>query len=446
MREEIEKLDPPGGFFGYVKPLNKIEDSEDCLYMNIFMPATKSDTKRSMVLLLHGGMFKVGAVGVETMNMAIFATFNDVIVAVPQYRLGVYGFLYSNLTESIAGNQGLFDQVEALKFFRSLSEPLNGNLEAVTMWGWQSGGWSVGFHLFSEHSNKLFSQAIMESGSSLSPLLLFPEEAASLKFRKLAAFADCGTVTEVMVTNKEDGDKQKKEFLYETRPDTMECVLKLTREQIEAAQMKVMKNNRETGFSPVEDLRFFGGNPFDTLAKADFGNVKSILMGVNSNEGGMMLTMMFKDVYPLLHGEPKLLNLNELLEQSKKNGGGENSNSGQMQLMLPMFFRGVDKNDPVAVRNHLQQLIRDAVVVCLDSMLMDEYVQRSGHQIFYYLFDQRPSSSPLAEWLQGSQHGDHLQYIYGYPFKADLAKSYKKLEVELSRKAMGMWGSFIKHG
>jgi carboxylesterase type B len=358
----------------------------------------------------------------------------------------VYGYSYSNITTDVAGNQGLFDQVEALKFFRSLSEPLHGDLDSVTMWGWQSGGWSVGFHLFSTHSNGLFQQAIMESGSALSPLLLFPEEAAAVRFRKFAAFSNCADVREVVVTNKEEGEKEKKEFSYDARPDTMDCVMKLTHEQIQNSLMKMMSNKREMGFLPVEDTRFFLGNPFDMITKSDFGTVKSILMGVNNNEGGILLPAMFPDVYPLLSGAPKPMDLNQLLEHSKSSGGGDNANSGQAQLMLPMFFRGVDKNDPVAVRNHLQQLIRDALIVCLDNMFMEEYLQRSGRQIFYYLFDQRPSESPFAEWLTGSQHADHLQYVHGYPFKASLAQHYKKQEADLSKKTMGMWGSFMKHG
>lgn len=90
-RDELEKMKPVGGFFSITKPFYKIEDSEDCLYMNIFVPATHSKEKRSMVLFLHGGMFSIGGVGPEVMDMAVFATANDVIVAAPQYRLGKFG-------------------------------------------------------------------------------------------------------------------------------------------------------------------------------------------------------------------------------------------------------------------------------------------------------------------------------------------------------------------
>ena len=362
----------------------------------------------------------------------------------------MFGFLYSNVSSDIPGNQGLFDQLEALKFLRSLADPLNGHLNSVTMWGWQSGGWSAGFHMFSPHSNQLFQQAIMESGSALSPLMLFPEEGAAARFKKFAAFANCGDMKEVEASKdkeQEGGDKDKepqKEIIYELRSDSVECIKKLNTEQIIQVQEKVLASKKDNGFMPVEDLRFFGGNPFDLVTKTDFGAVRSILLGTNSNEGGLLLTAMFSDVYPLLKGEPKPVSLNQLLEHAKQRGG--NSNNGQVQLMLPMFFRGVDKENPVAVRNHLQQLLKDALMVCLDLMLIDEYTQKLDKEAFYYLFDHRPGNSPYAEWLDGAQHADELQFVMGYPFKASLKDHYKKGEPELSKKILLMWGNFIKHG
>ena len=97
MKEELEKMKPVGGFFALTKAFYKIEDSEDCLYMNIFLPATPSKERRSMVLFLHGGMFSMGGVGPEAMDLSIFATANDVIVAVPQFRLGMLNCLTSFL-------------------------------------------------------------------------------------------------------------------------------------------------------------------------------------------------------------------------------------------------------------------------------------------------------------------------------------------------------------
>ena len=79
------------------------------------------------------------------------------------YRLGVYGFL--NLgTEEIPGNQGMWDQHEALKWVQTNIKAFNGNPNHVTIFGESAGGWSVSYHLASRKSKGLFQAAIVQSG------------------------------------------------------------------------------------------------------------------------------------------------------------------------------------------------------------------------------------------------------------------------------------------
>lgn len=170
-----------------------------------------------------------------------------------------------------------------------------------------------------------FSKNSFESGSALAPILLFPEESSIVRFKKFAAVAKCAEMK-----------KLEKETEYKLRDDTFDCVRKLSFDDILKAAKEIMKSKKDVGFMPVEDQNFFGGNPFDTMVKNQFGEVKSAIMGTNSNEGGVMLASGMRDVYPPFKGEPKLMDLNQLLEHAKKNGA--NSNSGQIQLMLPMVM------------------------------------------------------------------------------------------------------------
>ena len=268
----------------------------------------------------------LGGASAKVYDFSIFSTFGDVIVAVPQYRLGVFGFMHANVTDEMPGNQGLWDQNMALRFMSEIAESLGGSKTQITLMGSSSGSWCVGFHMFSPVSQNLFQYAILESGSALAPVLLFPEEASIVRFKKFASYAKCAEMK-----------KLEKETEYKLRDDTFECLRKLTVDQVLDAGKEIMKTKKDIGFMPVEDQAFFGGNPFDTLVKNQFGEVKSAIMGTNSNEGGIMLASGMRDVYPPFKGEPKLLDLNQLLEHAKKNGA--NSNSGQIQLMLPMFFR-----------------------------------------------------------------------------------------------------------
>lgn len=80
----------------------EMDDSEDCLYMNIFIPVSATKNK-AIVMYIHGGMFVSGGASLKVYDFSIFSTFGDVIVAVPQYRLGVFGFMHANVTDEMPG-------------------------------------------------------------------------------------------------------------------------------------------------------------------------------------------------------------------------------------------------------------------------------------------------------------------------------------------------------
>lgn len=75
--------------------------SEDCLYLNIWAPATNSSTKPKAVLVwIYGGAFITGTSTLEVYDGRILAATNDVIVVSMQYRLQSFGFLYLDRPEA----------------------------------------------------------------------------------------------------------------------------------------------------------------------------------------------------------------------------------------------------------------------------------------------------------------------------------------------------------
>src|SRR5579864_1494476 len=94
--------------------------SEDCLYLNLYRPAGSKEGKKMPVLIyFHGGGFAAGTGsardGVE------LAAGNDMIVIMPNYRLGSLGWLgLSQLDAETAnggssGNYGLQDMLASLQ-------------------------------------------------------------------------------------------------------------------------------------------------------------------------------------------------------------------------------------------------------------------------------------------------------------------------------------------
>lgn len=74
----------------------------------------------------------------------------DVVVVVPNYRLGVLGFLKINDSGITSENMGLYDQQLAFEWVHHNIGYFGGNRSAVVAMGEGSGATSIGLHLFAE--------------------------------------------------------------------------------------------------------------------------------------------------------------------------------------------------------------------------------------------------------------------------------------------------------
>ena len=80
------------------------------------------DAKRPVVVWIHGGGFSGGTGGTPVYDGEILSRRGDVVVVTINYRIGPLGFLNLNGATRgripSTGNEGLLDQVEALKWIR----------------------------------------------------------------------------------------------------------------------------------------------------------------------------------------------------------------------------------------------------------------------------------------------------------------------------------------
>jgi para-nitrobenzyl esterase len=135
---------------------------ENCLNLNVFTPAC-DDGKRSVMVWIHGGGFTHGA-GYEALyDGGPLAVRGEVVVVTINYRLGALGLL--RLPEIGAqGNQGLLDQVMALRWVRDNIAAFGGDPAQVTIFGESAGSASVGCLLAMPAARGLFRRAIQQSG------------------------------------------------------------------------------------------------------------------------------------------------------------------------------------------------------------------------------------------------------------------------------------------
>ncbi|HEX6772045.1 MAG TPA: carboxylesterase family protein [Acidobacteriaceae bacterium] len=139
--------------------------SEDCLYLNIWMPA--SPGPHPVLFWIYGGGNTVGATG-GIADGSHFAR-NGVICVTPAYRVGALGFLdlSAELGDRYAGsgNNGLLDQLLALQWIRRNIAAFGGDPDRITVGGESAGAKDTCALMALPQAAGLFHQAIVESGS-----------------------------------------------------------------------------------------------------------------------------------------------------------------------------------------------------------------------------------------------------------------------------------------
>src|SRR5580704_7099820 len=151
----------PAGVFG------RASMSENCLYLNVFLPAAHRAGLPVMVWI-HGGGF-VGGESDDYDPSGLVA--HGVIVVTINYRLGALGFLahpaLADHPGGPSGDYGLMDQQAALRWVQRNARAFGGDPGNVTIFGESAGGASVCDNMASPTASGLFSRAIAESGCFL---------------------------------------------------------------------------------------------------------------------------------------------------------------------------------------------------------------------------------------------------------------------------------------
>ncbi|KAF5292796.1 hypothetical protein FQA39_LY13841 [Lamprigera yunnana] len=175
-----------------------IMGTEDCLYLYIYVPKENitGDENWNVIVHIHGGAFMLGAP--KYMASPAYITDKDVVYVSFNYRVGIFGFL-STEDETVPGNNGLKDQVMALKWIQANIKSFGGNPNSVTLTGLSAGGASVHYHYLSPMSKGLFHRGFSQSGTALNTWAL--TENPLEKTLKLAALVNCSSQTmKVMIS------------------------------------------------------------------------------------------------------------------------------------------------------------------------------------------------------------------------------------------------------
>lgn len=230
--------------------------SEDCLYLNVWKPASvKAGDKLPVMVWIHGGGFVNGGSSPGVYSGQNFARDGLVFVSL-NYRLGRFGFFaHPGLAaEGLGGNFGFLDQIEALKWVRANVAKFGGDPSRVTVFGESAGGMSMHMLLQSPLARGLFSQVVIESGGGRNGTM--PQPTMAKAARVGAEFA----------------------------PGLTAAQLRALPEAKVTGDLSMMSMGQKGYSGPMVDGRTILGAPDDAIAAGVTADV-AVIVGANSADG-----------------------------------------------------------------------------------------------------------------------------------------------------------------
>lgn len=140
--------------------------SEDCLFLNVWVPAGEKRNLPVMVYF-HGGAYATGSVTDPINDGAALAARGDVVVVTVNHRLNAFGYLYLPDRFSDSGNAGQLDLVCALEWVQRNIAAFGGDPGNVTLFGQSGGGAKIATLMAMPAAAGLFHKAITMSGQQV---------------------------------------------------------------------------------------------------------------------------------------------------------------------------------------------------------------------------------------------------------------------------------------
>lgn len=425
---------------------NHTVNSEDCLYLNLWRPATTSgpcmgkpmcDVTLPVVVFIHGGGFQTGDTSTFVYDASNFVALENVIFVTFQYRLSYLGFLTSE-TPDLPGNLGLWDQNLLLRWVRDNIGYFGGNPNEVTLAGQSAGGISAVFHAISPHSSGLFKRVILQSGSPFN---------MNLFGKPRALFIQVARATECYDEQKDENSQV---------PDIVACLRSLDAEVLHTKAMTLDYKNKP--FFPIHDGDFFPDDPFllETYKKL---NVKEIMTGSVSNEGDIFLYSLLKNMPQVKSGLSVDYRLAGALVASVVFDLPLSASKPIAKVYLGDYDVEYDSDE---VLKRFSAMIADALFDCPTNVLADMAASQ-GIVTYKYVFAHKPSFSSWPEWMGGAVHAMDLGFTMGsLPFVTDASKNgeyfteeakrllptvtYTDEEKEFMEQVVRAWSAFVKTG
>ena len=388
----------PAPLFGPFTPeyVNTPEPSEDCLYLNVWTPATAG---RGLPVLfwIHGGAFLGGSGSVPIYDGRHLAE-RDVVVVTINYRVGPFGFLahpelWSQSAQGGSGNFGLLDMIAALRWVHENIAAFGGDPNQVTIAGQSAGAAAVNDLMVAPRAKGLFARAIAESGSGMG----------------------------AAPPSREEAEKAGESFAQSLGAAHLAQLRSLPAEKIQAAVTLPLRGGIDTKdrpprlpFSPVLDAAVLTANPEDP--KATVQSAVPLLTGYCADEGlgpGTKVTV----------------------------AGFERTVGSRYGAHAPAILALYPHRNDSEATASAYTLDRDRYMASL-LLWSQERTRAAGQRIYPYLFDHPVPTAKPPSW--GTFHTAEVPYVFRQ--LATTYRPYTSKDWAVADQLSEYWLNFIRHG
>lgn len=380
--------------------------SEDCLNLDIWIPAKPASGKIPVILWYYGGGFVAGSASEPRYDGEALAK-KGVIVVNSNYRLGAFGFLaHPELTKesghNASGNYALLDQYAALQWVVKNIAAFGGDPKNITIAGESAGSFSVCAQMATELSRGLFQKAIGESGA------FFPTRNDQGRWLKPLADAEKYGV--------EFAESMGAKSLAELRAKSADDVLQAA-----------AKRNRGFDFGPILDGYFFTADPATIYSQGKQAHVP-LLAGWNADEGKMQILF-----------NPQKPTAKSFEQQAKERFGDQASD------FLKLYPASTDQEAILSA----EALSGDDFIAYSTWKWLNLQVE-SGAPVYAYRFEQVPATKPGAmigpvpASEVGSRHAGEIEYVFQTLKSVDVP--WTEGDFKVSDAMSSYWANFAKTG
>ena len=374
--------------------------SEDCLTLNVWVPAKAPSAKLPVMVWIYGGGFAAGSTS-EVRQDGTYLAQQGVIVVSMNYRLGIFGFfthpeLAKESGHNAAGNYGFMDQLAALKWVHENIAAFGGDPGNVTIFGESAGSFSVSAQMASPLAKGLFQRAIGESGGA------FHSDGLKFEARSAREEEDVKTVSAKLGVST----------LAELRAIPAQKLLD------EFAPPK------SPGFDFGPDVDgYFLPEPVPAIFAAGKQNDVALLAGWNHDE----------DIFEIAFN-PQKPSADTLKATAEKEFGEK----------APEFIKLYPADTPEQARRSAIDFAGDKFIAFSTWDWMEAQSKTGKQPIYRFRFDLGPPSNPKGPQL-GAYHSSEIEYVFGQlDAKTDVVwtPETRALSAEMQK----YWTNFARSG